>query len=202
MSKRPNELAGYLFAAGLLALGTSACTTTTTTESFRRNADAVVEAAYIASDADFGRYRRLTAADMGIFFPERSSIPAADRNRLRSIFRDAFLAELQGYEIVDTPGDDVLMVEASLIDLRDATYADVPQVRREIQDVVSPGSLVFLMELRDSESGRVLGRAADSSRNPAIGRDALDASEWTEAEAAAAYWARLFRDFLDRNLDR
>ena len=72
-------------------------------------------------------------------------------------------------------------------------------MRREIREVAKPGSLVFLMELKDSQSGRVLGRAADSSRNPNIGADALDESEWAEAEIAASHWASLFRRFLDQN---
>ena len=200
MVKRTNTMS--MRAALIASVAVAACTTTTTTESYRRNSDAVVEAAYIAVDADFSKYRRLQAADMGIFFPATSSVPAADLDRLRRIFREAFLAELQGYEIVDESGDDVLSVEASLIDLRDASFADVPQLRREIQDVASPGTLVFLMELRDSQSGRVLGRAADSSGNPAIGRDSMDASGWAGVESAAAHWASLFRAFLDRNLDR
>jgi hypothetical protein len=57
------------------------------------------------------------------------------------------------------------------------------------------------MVLKDSESGRVLGRAVDSSRNPNIGIDALNESEWQEVETAAIHWADLFRRFLDQNLN-
>jgi len=128
----------YPLVVCLAAATTAACTTTTTTESFRRNKESVVEAAYIAVDADFSRYSSLTAAEMGIFFPEASAIPDSDLDRLRRIFREAFLEELSGYEIVDDPGEAVLMVEASLIDLRNATYADVPSLRREVRDVASP----------------------------------------------------------------
>ncbi len=48
--------------AGLL---TAACTTTTT-QSFNVNKNAQVEASYIATDADFGKYDRPYASDMGI----------------------------------------------------------------------------------------------------------------------------------------
>ena len=186
-------------AATLVAIAASACTTTTT-QTFRRNPDSAVEAAFIASDADFSRYQRLTGAEMGIFFPNSTTIPADDLDRMRAIFRTRFLAELTDYEIVEQSGRGTLLVEASLIDLRAATYSDIPSLRREVREIAKPGSLVFLMEMKDSMSGKVLARAADTSRNPNIGSDALDASEWTAVETAAAHWAALFRQFLDQNL--
>lgn len=184
----------------VLLLAATGCTTTVTQE-FRRNPDAVIEAAYVATDADFSRYSRLSGAEMGIFFPAGSTIPADDLDRIRSTFRTAFLGRLGDYDVVPDPGPDVMRVEASLIDLRSANYADIPSLRREIQDIATPGSLIFLMELKDSMSGRVLARAADSSRNPNIGVDRLDATEWQEVEAAADFWATLFRRFLDQNLN-
>lgn len=186
----------------LAALIAAAGCTTTTTQAFKRNPDAAVEAAFIAADADFSQYDRLTGAEMGIFFPTASTIPDEDLDRIRSIFRTAFLDELAGYEVVDRTGGGTLLVEASLIDLRAATYADIPSVRREVRDIAMPGSLVFLMELKDSRTGRVLGRAADTSRNPNIGSDQLDDSEWAAVENAADHWAKLFRQFLDQNLGR
>ena len=196
--RRWTENHRLLAMTGLAALFATACTTTTT-QSFTRNPDAVVEASFIATDADFSQYDKLTGADMGIFFPTASAIPDDDIERLRNIFRAAFIDELEDYEVVGEAGRGVMLVEASLIDLRGATYSDIPSMRREIRDVAKPGSLVFLMELKDSQSGRILGRAADSSRNPNIGADALDESEWAEAEVAARHWASLFRQFLDQN---
>jgi hypothetical protein len=181
-------------------LGLAGCTTTVTQE-FRRNPDSAVEAAYIASDADFSKYDKLTGAEMGIFFPTASAIPEADIQRIRTIFRLSFLDELSGYEVVAETGPTTMLVDASLIDLRGAVYSDLPSLRREVQEVAKPGSLVFLMELKDSNSGRVLARAVDSSRNPNIGTDQLDASEWDAVENAAGHWASLFRQFLDQNLN-
>jgi hypothetical protein len=186
----------------VLAAITAAACTTTTTQTFRRNPDAVVEAAFIAADADFSQYDQLTGAEMGIFFPTSYAIPDADLERMRTTFRTAFLDELSGYEVVDGTGSGIMLVEASLIDLRGATYADIPSVRREVRDIAKPGSLIFLMELKDSGTGRVLARAADTSRNPNIGADELDASEWAAVETAAGHWASLFRQFLDQNLGR
>ena len=178
----------------------SGCSSTVISQEFRRNPDSVVEAAYVATDADFSRYSRLTGADMGIFFPSNSEIPDDDLERMRGIFRSAFLEELSGYDVVDAPGPDVLLVEASLIDLRAALYNDIPNLRREVQPLARPGALVFMMELKDSESERVLARAADSSLNPAIGADDIEGSEWEAVDSAARHWAALFRRFLEQNL--
>ena len=186
-------------AVTLAAIGITACTTTTT-QTFRRNPDSVVEAAFIASDADFSRYERLTGAEMGIFFPSSTSIPEDDLDRMRAIFRTSFLAELSDYDVVEQSGPGTMLVEASLIDLRAATYSDIPSLRREVREIAKPGSLVFLMEMKDSVSGQVLARAADTSSNPRIGSDKLDASEWAAVETAAGHWAMLFRQFLDQNL--
>ena len=189
-----------LFVTGFSAALAAGCASRVETQEFRRNPDSNVEAAYVATDADFSRYERLMGAEMGIFFPESTKIPADDLARMRTIFRSSFLDELGGYDVVDDAGPRVMLVDASLIDLRSAGLTDIPNLRREIQGVARQGSLVFLMELKDSETGRVLARAADSSLNPNIGTDEFDDTEWGEAERAARHWASLFRQFLDQNL--
>jgi hypothetical protein len=67
---------------------------TVESQSFRVVNDSSVELAQIATDADFGRYDRLLAKDMGIFFPQGTTVPERDLERIRQIFRDAFLDEL------------------------------------------------------------------------------------------------------------
>jgi hypothetical protein len=93
-------------------------------------------------------------------------------------------------------------VQASLIDLRKAAYVDMPNLRTEIRDVARPGELLFLMELRDSETKRVLGRAADSAAIPSFTSEDGTTTDWGGVEAAAENWASLFRGFLDKNLGR
>lgn len=184
--------------AGLLG---AACTTTST-QSFNVPKNSKVEASYIAVDADFGKYDRLFASDMGIFFPTDAAPSIEDQQRTRQIFRKAFLAELQGYRIVRTAGPTALNVQATLIDYRNASGADVPNVRRELKDIARPGAIMFLMELKDSESDKVLARAADSASAPAFSTSAGTSTDWTAVETAAARWAKLFRQFLDDNLNQ
>lgn len=184
----------------LIVLTLTACTTVTT-QSFQRTQGSNIEASYVATDADFGKYRRLRGEDMGIYFPESRPISGNDLQRIRQIFRDAFLGELAGYEIVDKPGPAVMTVQASLVDLREADLGDVPEMRAGLDDVARPGVLVFTMELRDSTTDRVLARAADSTSNPKIGTGG-SSTDWADVQTAAKYWASLFRRFLDQNLNR
>ncbi len=177
----------------------SACTTVTT-QSFNVSKNANVEAARIATDADFSKYNELIADDMGIFFPEDATPSEGDQEKLRQIFRAAFLAELTEYTLVDQSGPNVMRVQATLVDFRGATYADLPLVRRELRDIARPGALLFLMEFKDSESDRILARAADSAAAPKFATSSGETTDWTSVETAAQRWAGLFRQFLDDNL--
>ena len=177
------------------------CTTVTTT-SFRAVDSPNVEAGFIATDADFGRYDRLLATELGIYFPQTYLTTDADLSRMRQIFRDAFLNELTGYAIVDQTGPTTMTVEASLVDLRNSTGTQMPQMRSQIRDIAKPGSILFLMEMRDSVSDRVLARAADSSERPTFSTADGTETDWAGIENAAQHWATLFRTFLDENLNQ
>ena len=139
---------------------------------------------------------------MGIFFPTHAAPTPADQQRTRGIFREAFLSRLDSYEIVRDKGPTTLEVQATLIDYRNATGADVPKVRRELEAIARPGALLFLMELKDSETGQILARAADSASAPAFATSTDVVTDWTAVETSAARWATLFRSFLDENLNR
>ncbi len=193
-----SSLRSALPVTGLLI---AACTSTTT-QSFNVNKDSRVEASYIATDADFGKYDRLYASDMGIFFPTDAAPSIDDQKRTRQIFRQAFLGELAGYRIVREKGPSAIDVQATLIDYRNASGADVPNVRRELRDIARPGALIFLMELKDARSGRVLARAADSASAPAFATTPDQTTDWAAVKTAAMRWAELFRQFLDENLNK
>ena len=162
----------------------------------------IVDEAYVKPDTDFSRYTRLYAYPLEIYYREGAGAPTeADLNRMRTIFRKAFLSRIEGdYEIVTEPAADALAVRASLVDLQNSVGgADVP-VDGHLRMLVANGQLTFLMEMSDSLSGDVLARAAD--RDQAEDADAYvsNSSDWDIAETAAARWAGLFRKFLDDNL--
>jgi hypothetical protein len=172
------------------------------TQSFVVAKGGQVESAQIAAGADFSKYDRLQAEEMGIFFPTGMAMRVADLERLRQAFRTAFVAELEGYSISQNPGPTTMRVQASLIDLRGSSGTDVTALRRDVREMATAGSLVFLMEMKDSVSGDVLARAADSAKAPALGTSQYTETDWQAVDEAARHWARLFRDFLDQNLSR
>jgi len=182
-----------------LCIVLAACTTVET-QSFRTTGNSEVESAYIATDADFSKYDRLLIDDMGIYFPTNARVPEEDQQRIRSIFRNAFTAELKNYRITREPGPGMLRVQASIVDLRYAAAGDIPSMSREVASIARSGALLFMMELRDSGTDKVLARAADSAANPRFAYATGEPTDWQSVEDAAARWARLFREFLDRNL--
>jgi len=198
---RPRLSPFRILALAVICFIAAACTTVTT-QSFKVADSPNVEAVYLATDVDFGKYDRLTAEEMGIYFPEDAAPSENDQQRTRQIFREAFLGELADYQIVDENGPTTLAVQATLVDFRKAAYVDATTVRRELRDIVEPGALLFLMELKDSESGKVLARAVDSASAPAFSSSTATATDWTSVESAADRWAELFRNFLDENLDK
>jgi len=198
---RPGITSILLLALVTASLQTAGCTTTTT-QSFNVTKNPQVETSYIAADADFGKYDRLYASDMGIFFPTDAAPSVDDQKRTRQVFREAFLSELTNYRIVRDKGPTALDVQATIIDYRNASGADVPNVRRELKAIARPGALMFLMELKDSESGKVLARAADTASAPAFSTSPDTTTDWQAVDTAAARWADLFRQFLDENLNK
>ncbi|HSG59491.1 MAG TPA: DUF3313 family protein [Woeseiaceae bacterium] len=194
-------IAARVQALVIASLVLSGCSTVET-QSFTKGTGDNVESAQIAVDADFSRYDRLQAEEMGIYFPAGVAMRVGDLQRLRQSFRDAFIAELEGYSITREPGPSTMKVQASLIDLRSSGSADVASLRRDIREMATAGSLVFLMEMKDSQTDRVLARAADSAKAPALGTSEYSETDWQAVDEAARHWAKLFRQFLDQNLRR
>lgn len=186
--------------AAVLVLLLAACgSIQVESQSFRLSKDSAVESAQIAVDADFSRYEQLLATELGIYFPQSQLTTAEDIQRIRQIFRSAFLEQLESYTIVSEPGPSTMAVEASLIDMRNAVEDQIPHMRSEIREMAKPGTILFLMEMRDSESNRVLARAADSAKAPTFSTTEGVATDWASIEDAAQHWATLFRTFLDEN---
>lgn len=198
---RNGSIRHFRLALSVTILLISGCTTVTT-QSFKVTESPNVEASFIATDADFGKYDRLTTEGMGIYFPTNAAPSVDDQKRTRQTFREAFLGELTDYQIVEDKGPTTLLVQATLIDFRNATGSDVPSVRRELQDIARPGALLFLMELKDSVTGKTLARAADSASSPAFSTSSDSRTDWSSVESSAERWAKLFHQFLDENLNK
>ncbi len=178
------------------------CVTETTVERYVKVPESRVDSAYIKPGTDFSRFRKLKPAPLEIYYYEGQAAPdPEDLARLRKIFREAFLAAIgDDYPIVDVAGPDVLGVRATVVDLeQSADVGDLP-ISGRAAALVAAGHLSFFMELSDSQTGEVLGRAGDEEKDvePVVAFDAQ--RDWGRAEKAAQRWAQLFRDFLDENL--
>ena len=192
----------HVLAILISSLAATGCSTSTS-QSFNVVTNAQGETGYIAVGADFSKYDRLNAEDMGIYFPSDAAPTTQDQQQIRQIFRKAFLSELGEYEVVQgEKGPTTLSVQATLVDFRNASVRDIQSVRRELRDLARPGVVMFLMELKDSRTDEVLARAADSSAAPAFSTTADVSTDWAAVEKAAAGWAARFRRFLDDNLNQ
>ena len=92
----------------------------------------------------------------------------------------AFLTRLTNYKIVEEPRPETTAVEASLIAIRTAASANLPN---------DHAGLLLLMESRNSATDRVLARAVDSAATPAFASDDGKTNDWGGVEGAAEHWA-------------
>ena len=137
-----------------------------------------------------------------LFTAACSAPPAEAQQRARRIFREAFLEQLVGYDVVREAGPTTLLVQASLIDFTRAKPSDVMSVGPQVRDFAQPGKIIFLMEIKDSVSGDVLARAADSAHLAYLTASPDVPTDWDALDLAAQRWASLFRNFLDERLRR
>lgn len=186
-------LGGSIFLSG-------ACTTTIIVEPFYRPEGAQAQQSFVSPDADFSIYTKLLAEPLEIYYPDNAPTPnEADLERLREIFRDAFLPKLESYELVEEPGPDVLRVRAQIIDLKLTGAVGSYEPTGRLRELVAKGQLTFLMEVSDSLTDHVLGRAGETEDGTSTSLSAEEAS-WAEVEAAADRWATMFRIWLDNNI--
>ena len=131
------------------------------------------------------------------------ALSSSQMEDFKSWFQEAVVEALTsdgGYRIVDTPGPDVLRITAELLNLivRIPTQASVGRSRTFAS---SYGEVTLVVEVRDSESGEILARAADR-RDPTgnTGRDLVEV--WPgfvrgDTQRLFRYWAGLMRERLD-----
>ena len=178
--------------------------------------NARVGAAYINPDADFSVFQRVAILDPYVSF-RRNWLRDQNRNRSRNLrssdvdrikadvaalFKDVFTARLEaegGYEVVDVGGDDVLLLRPAIINL-DVTAPDVQTAGRSRTFTATAGAATLYIELFDSVTGEILGRAADRQRARRNGGTVSWSNSVTnsaEARRIFGRWADILRDFLD-----
>ena len=165
-----------------------------------------VDRAYLLPGADFSIYKKVRIAPSQITFQkdwlrnmnqgavsldqrirdeEANRILAAARSGFDEIWSAAFAAA--GYQVVTEPGVDVLEIEPRVIDL----YINAPDLNTAIPTrkyTVETGQAALVLEVRDSLSGALLGRATD--RRTAGARSGH--LEWTTRVTNRSDFRRLF----------
>ena len=179
--------------------------------------DPQVAAAYIDPDADFSVFKRVMILDTFVAFQSgwerdqrrgtRSSrISASDIDRIKTrvseLFNSVLIEALEaedGYEIADEADYDVLLVRAAIIDL-DVTVPDNTSAGRSRTFTANSGAATLYIELYDSVSGQIIGRAIDrqAARNGnGMMRWTNRASNTADARRVFRGWAGSLREFLD-----
>jgi len=176
-----------------------------------------VAVAYIDPDADFSVFERVMILDTFVSFRSgwerdqrrgtrgtRISSRDLERSttRVSETFNSVMIESLEaddGFEVVSEPDYDVLLIRAAIIDL-DVTAPDTSAAGRSRTYTADSGAATLYIELYDSVSGQIIGRAFDrqSARNPgSMMRWTNRASNTADARRVFRGWANTLRGFLD-----
>jgi len=213
-------------AAMILALNLAATTTVLAQEGddeisfdgLERVEDSSVAMAYIDPEADFSAFERVVILEPFVAFrsnwqrdQNRSrsrNIRASDMERIKadvaSLFKEVFTERLEaddGFEVVVAADYDVLLLRPAIIDL-DITAPDVRTAGRSRTFTASTGAATLYLELFDSVSGKIIGRAADRQAARRAGGNVSWSSRVTntaEARRMFGRWAGRLREFLDEH---
>ena len=178
--------------------------------------DSKVAVAYIDPRADFSVFDSVMILDTAVAFRsgwERDQrrgtrgtrVSARDMERIKTrvseLFNSVFIDVLEaddGFEIVSEPDYNVLLIRAAIIDL-DVTAPDTNSAGRSRTYTADSGAATLYIELYDSVSGQIIGRAFDrqAARNQgSMMRWTTRASNTADARRVFRSWATQLRGFL------
>ena len=187
-------------------------------DGLERVEDSRVAVAYIDPEADFSVFQRVAILEPLVAFrsnwqrdQNRSrtrNVRASDMERIKAdvaaLFKQVFTERLEaddGFEVVDVADYDVLLLRPAIVDL-DVTSPDTMSGGRSRTMNASAGAATLYIELFDSVSGQIIGRAADRrAARTAGGRISWSNRVTNSAEARRMFgrWADILRDFLDQH---
>jgi hypothetical protein len=180
--------------------------------------DAQAQVAYIDPDADFSVFTRVAILDAFVSFRSNwqrdqnrsrrgaQRVTARDMERIKAdaarIFNEMFTERLEtaGFEIVEFADYDVLLLRPAVIDL-DITAPDTRSRGRSTTFASSTGAVTLYIELFDSVSGKIIGRAADrqAARSPGGVSWAGSVRNVAEARRLFGSWADQLITFLNEH---
>lgn len=173
---------------------------------------------FLDADADFSVFNRVSVMEPHVAFRSNwrrdqnrsrsQNVRASDVERIKedvaNLFMDVFVEQLEsaGFDVVNYADEDVLVVRPAIIDL-DITAPDVRRGGRSRNYAATTGAATLFVELFDSLSGDLLGRAID--RRTAGGRGggfAMQSNRVTnraDARREFRVWADQLIDFLNQH---
>ncbi len=176
-----------------------------------------VAEAFIDPDADFSVFNRVAVLEPHVAFrtnwqrdqnrSRAGRVTVRDMERIKSdvatLFARVFTDRLEsaGYEVVEVAADDVLVVRPAIIDL-DITAPDTRTPGRSRSFTTTSGAATLYIQLFDSVSGEILGRAVDrrTARAPSgVVQWSTSVSNQADARRIFGRWADKLIDFLDRH---
>jgi hypothetical protein len=173
-----------------------------------------VDAAYVRPGADLKKYNKIMLDPVQIAFdpdwdPKRLGsnmrLSAEERERIRGdiaeLFMEVFSKELTkdgGAPLVTSAGSDVLRLSTGLADV----YINAPDTNepgRSRVYTMSAGHATLVAEVRDSESGAIIGRLFDQREAGNSGMLQWSDSVRNSADARREFtrWAQLLRERFD-----
>lgn len=174
-----------------------------------------IHAAYIDPNADFSVFRNVAILEPHVAFrsnwqrdQNRSrsrNVRASDMDRIKedvaALFKSVFTEQLEaaGYDVVNYSGEDVMILRPAIVDL-DVTAPDVRTAGRSTSFSANTGAATLFVELFDSVTGDIIGRAADRRSASSGGGFATRSNRVTNlAEARREFraWADMLIEFLD-----
>ncbi len=176
-----------------------------------------VHMAYIDPNADFSVFQRVAILDPHVAFrsnwqrdQNRSrsrNVRTSDMERIKvdvaSLFKDVFTEQLEaaGFDVVNYAGDDVLVLRPAIVDL-DVTAPDTRSAGRSRTYTAATGAATLYIELFDSVTGAIVGRAADRRTAGRSGGFATVSNRVTNranARREFRVWADKLIEFLNQH---
>jgi hypothetical protein len=209
-------ISGMAMAAVLIAPAFAA-DETSTWDGLQKVKSKRVDSAYLLPGADFRIYGKVMLDPIQVSFAKnwqrdmnRSTpgasqrVSTADADRIRQEmsegFRETLVKSFQkaGYEVVEAPGPDVLRVTPVLVDV----YVNAPdtiQAGRSYTYTLEAGQATMALEVRDAETGQLLGRAVDKRRTGETGTFQWTTRVTNRAEFQRVFdrWAQILADGMD-----
>lgn len=185
-----------------------------TVDGLHHLSDTELAIVYTQPGADLGQYNKVYLADAHVAFKKnwqrdqnaggRIGVTASDmemmKTELAAMFREVFATTLQdgGYELVTARGEDVLMIKPAIINL-DITAPDTMSSGMTRSYAESSGEMTLYLELLDSVTGDLIGKALDRKRDRETGYFQWQNRVTNRAAANRILkeWAEVLKDGLD-----